>query len=150
VLVPRMSGRTKFADASTSILRCWLYLGQSLRMWFLVSGVALSQGQVDGSGDSGMNDLRNSPVYAWPVLHWRTLPNTSRLPFRSRKCLVGLREGGILFETANLPVLGVVDHSFHQIFVVELLDLRLALDLVVLKGISQGRAVASLASVCYV
>ena len=46
---------------------------------------------------------------------------------------------------AYLPVMGVFLHSFCQILVIALLDLRLALDLVVLKGIWHPSDVASFA-----
>ena len=50
-LVPRRSDRDRALEALTSILRCRLYLGQSRRMWFLVSIISLSHGHVLGSGE---------------------------------------------------------------------------------------------------
>ena len=53
LLVPKRTGRDRCLDAFSSILLCWLYLGQSIRMWDLVSSVSLSHGHVVGSGDNG-------------------------------------------------------------------------------------------------
>jgi hypothetical protein len=61
-LVPRISGRAMYLDVFCRIFRCWLYLGHSASMWFLVSRVSLSQGHAVGSGESGKKDLRKSPV----------------------------------------------------------------------------------------
>jgi len=55
---------------------------------------------------SGKNCFLNSPVYAWLVQHWIRRPNTSCWFCSSVKCLVGLRDGGILFVIANLPLWG--------------------------------------------
>ena len=54
-LVPRISDSVMYLDAclSASVSRSSLYLGHSLRMWFLDSMVALLHGQVVGSGDRG-------------------------------------------------------------------------------------------------
>lgn len=60
--VPRIIGRDMWDDAFSSILRCWLYLGQSRRICVLVSSVSSSQGQDVGSGDVGRNVCLNSPV----------------------------------------------------------------------------------------
>ena len=60
-LVPRISGRDRLFETFSRMLRCWLYLGHSSRMWDLVSRVLLLHGQVFGSGDRGRKDLRNSP-----------------------------------------------------------------------------------------
>ena len=83
---------------------------------------------------------------ACPVLHWRTCPKTSRLSLRSWKCFKGLRDGWMQFEMANLPSFREFFHSFCQSFVVAVLVLLLALDLVVLKGIWHPRDVASFAN----
>ena len=61
--VPRRTGRARCLEAFLRILRCCSYLGHSLSIWFLVSVVSLSHGQVEGSGDRGIKDCRNSPVY---------------------------------------------------------------------------------------
>ena len=50
-LVLRRSDRDRALEALTSILRCRVYLGQSRRMWFLVSVISLSHGHELGSGD---------------------------------------------------------------------------------------------------
>ena len=60
------------------------------------------------------NCLGNSPVYACPVRHWIRRPNTSRWVWSSVKCLVGLRDGGILLAIANLPLRGVVGHFIKR------------------------------------
>lgn len=60
---------------------------------------------------------------------------------------MGLRDGVIRLAMAYLPVLGVFFQSFCHILTTVLLDLRFALDLVVLKGIWQPSVVASLARV---
>lgn len=51
--VPRRTGRDRYGDAFSRILRYWLYLGQSRRMWVLVSSISSSQEQCVGSGDEG-------------------------------------------------------------------------------------------------
>ena len=51
--VPRRTGMERCLEAFTSILLCSSYLGQSIRMWDLVSSVSLSHGQDVGSGDRG-------------------------------------------------------------------------------------------------
>ena len=61
-LVPRSSDRARALEALTSILQCRLYLGQSRRMWFLVSIISSLHGHELGSGDWGRKDCRNSPV----------------------------------------------------------------------------------------
>ena len=61
-LVPRMVERASPRETFVRMFRCRSYLGQSLMMWFLDSTVSLSQGHVDGSGESGINERRNSPV----------------------------------------------------------------------------------------
>ena len=53
LLVPRRTGRDICLDTFSSILLCSSYLGQSSRMWDLVSSVSLSHGHVVGSGDRG-------------------------------------------------------------------------------------------------
>ena len=62
--VPRRTDRVRDLEAFSRILRCWEYLVQSRRMWFLVSIVSSSssQGHVMGSGERGRKDLLNSPV----------------------------------------------------------------------------------------
>ena len=60
---PSSTGRDRCLEAFLRIFRCWLYLGHSVRMWVLVSGVVLSQGHVFGSRDRGRKARRNSPVY---------------------------------------------------------------------------------------
>ena len=59
---PSRTGRERCFEAVVRIFRCWLYLGHSVRMCVLVSGVALSHGHVFGSGDRGRKVRRNSPV----------------------------------------------------------------------------------------
>ena len=59
---PSRTGRERCFEAFVRIFRCWLYLRHSMRMCVLVSGVALSHGQVFGSGDRGRKMRRNSPV----------------------------------------------------------------------------------------
>jgi hypothetical protein len=73
-LVPSR-GICRELDAWTRMLRWLLYLGHSLMMWFLVSRISLLQGQWFGSGERGRKGCRNSPVYEWPVRHWRRRPN---------------------------------------------------------------------------
>ena len=60
--VPRRTDKERAIEAFTSILRCWLSLGQLRRMWFLVSVISLSHGHELGSGDWGRKDCQNSPV----------------------------------------------------------------------------------------
>ena len=60
---------------------------------------------------------------------------------------MGFREGAMRFMIANLPTLGVSFHSFCHILVMAFLALRLAFDLVVLKGILHLCVVASLVRV---
>jgi hypothetical protein len=48
LFVPRMTGRDRCLEAFLRILRCSLYLGHSVRMFVLDSGVSLSHGQVVG------------------------------------------------------------------------------------------------------
>ena len=145
--VPSISGRVTSADAFLRISLWWLYLGQSLMMCSLVSGVSLSQGHVVGSGARGKKVRRNSPVYACPVLHCTSRPNVSRFSFRFARCLVGFREGCILFAIANLPDFGVFFQSFTHIFSVVDLIRRFAFDRVVLNGIWQLSLVAAFARV---
>ena len=133
-LEPSMEGRNRYLEAFLRIPRWRSYLGQSRSMWFLDSRVLLSQGQEVGSGKRGMKAWQNSPVYVCPVLHWRTHPKTSCLSLRSWKCFEGLRDGWMQFVMANLPSFGEFFHLFCQSFVVAVLVLLLALDLVVLKG----------------
>jgi hypothetical protein len=104
-LVPSRVGMCRELDAWTRMLRWLLYLGHSLMMWFLVSRISLSQGQWLGSGERGRKDRLNSPVYEWPVRHWRRRPNTSRFPWRLRKWWVELREGEMRLATAYRPTL---------------------------------------------
>ena len=61
---PRRTDRVRDLEAFSRMLRCWEYLVQSWRMWFLVSIVSSSssQGHVMGSGERGRKDLLNSPV----------------------------------------------------------------------------------------
>lgn len=61
-LVPSKDARERPLEALAKSFRCRWYLGQSLRMWFLVSRMSPSQGQVVGSADRRMNDWRNSSV----------------------------------------------------------------------------------------
>ena len=58
---------------------------------------------------------------------------------------MGFSEGSILFDITYLPTFGVDFHSHVHILAVDILALHLALDLVVVKGIWQFRAVASFA-----
>ena len=60
---------------------------------------------------------------------------------------MGFREGAMRFAIANLPTFGVFFHSICHSLVIAFLVLRLAFDLVVLKGISHLCVVASLARV---
>ena len=57
-LEPRITDSVRDLEAFTSMLWCWLYIGQSLKMWFLVSSKSLSQGQEFGSGDRGRKASR--------------------------------------------------------------------------------------------
>lgn len=95
---------------------------------------------------SGKNCLRNSPVYACPVRHWISRPNTSRWSLSSMKCLVGLREGGILLEIANLPFRGAFCQSRTQAVCVDALARRSANARDVLIGAFHASWVASFAS----
>ena len=95
---------------------------------------------------SGKNCLRNSPVYACPVRHWTSRPKTSRWSFSVMKCFVGFRDGGILFDIANLPLRGAFCQSRTHAAWVEALARRRAKALDVLIGAFQASYVASLAS----
>ena len=53
LVVPRTTGRERCLEAFLSIFLWWVYLGHSVRMWFLVSRMVLSQGQLIGSGERG-------------------------------------------------------------------------------------------------
>ena len=145
-LEPRIVGRNRCFDAFSRTSLNWVYLGQSCMTCALDSGVRLSHGQVWGSGELGRKVRRNSPRYACPVLHCRTLPNTSRLFFSSTKCLVGFRDGFSRLAIANLPEMLCTFQSFSHSFVVVVLDLLLAFDLEAVKGIWHLREVASFAS----
>ena len=125
-LVPSNVGRAIVSDASCRIYLCWEYLVHSRSRCSLVCRISLSQGQVTGSSECGRNDLLNSPVYAWPILHWVRRPKSSRLSLSCRKWGVGLSEGGIWFDTAYLPVFGWFFHSFRHILRIELFDLLAA------------------------
>ena len=100
-LVPRISDKTRFLDAFWRIWRCWVYLGHSRRIWFLVSRVSSLHGHAVGSGERGRKEFLNSPVYVWPVRHCSTRPNTSRLFLSFSKCLVGFRDGFSRFAMAK-------------------------------------------------
>jgi len=102
--------------------------------------------QVQVTLSPGKNCFQNSPVYAWPVQHWTNRPKTSRRSLSSEKCLVGLRDGGILLEIANRPFFGTLCQSRVQAdSVVALACLRVnALDVPI--GAPHANCVASLAS----
>jgi len=67
--------------------------------------------QVQVTLSPGKNCFWNSPVDAWPVQHWTRRPKTSRWSLSPEKCLVGLRDGGILLEIANRPFWGALPVS---------------------------------------
>ena len=145
-LVPRISDKTRFLDAFWRIWRCWVYLGHSRRIWFLVSRVSSLHGHAVGSGERGRKEFLNSPVYVWPVRHCSTRPNTSRLFLSFSKCLVGFRDGFSRFAMANLPTFGECFHSICQSLRTDDLARLLAFEWVALNGIWQPSSVASLAS----
>jgi len=95
---------------------------------------------------SGKNCLQNSLVYACPVQHWTSWPKTSCWSFSAMKCFVGFRDGGILFDIANLPLCGAFCQLRTHAAWVEALAHRRAKALDVLIGAFQVSCVASLAS----
>ena len=94
----------------------------------------------------GKNCFLNSPVYTWLVRHWIRWPNTSHWFCSSVKCLVGLRDGGILFAIANLPLWGAFCQSRIQAVCVVALAQRRANTIEVPIVALHASWVASLAS----
>ena len=142
--VPSSSGRAISLLSSSCRLPQWfLYRVHVLRMCSRVCKFSLHS---QPTLLSGKNCLRNSPVYACPVRHWTRRPNTSRWFFSSVKCLVGLRDGGILLEIAKRPFFGALCQSrAHAVWVVDLARRRAnALDIPI--GALQANCVASFAS----
>ena len=61
-------------------------------------------------------------MYACPVRHCTSRPNSSRSFLRCRKCGVGFSDGGRRFAAAYRPTLGLFFHSSRQSFSIDDLD----------------------------
>lgn len=89
--------------------------------------------------------LEVHPMYACPVRHWTNRRKTSRWSFSATKCLVGLRDEGILLDFANLPLGGPFCQSRTNADWVKAFARQRANALDVLIGVLQENYVASLA-----
>lgn len=60
--VPRISSSMMYLEALVSMYWYWVYLGHSLRIWFLVSRVELLQGHMLESGERGRGGGRSGGI----------------------------------------------------------------------------------------
>jgi len=109
--VPRSSGRASSQSSSLTLAQWFSYRVQDHMMcsWVL-RGSLHSQLMFF----LGKNCFLNSPMYAWPVQCCIRQPKTSHWFLSSVKCLVGLRDGGILLAIANFPLQGALCHLCAQ------------------------------------